>query len=38
MDAMTLILVVIAALVGLDLASTAWGTDSRETLRDDHAR
>jgi hypothetical protein len=38
MDAMTLILVVIAALVGLDLAATAWGADSRETLRDDHAR
>jgi hypothetical protein len=38
MDAMPLILVIIAALVGLDLAAVTWGADSRESFGDDHAR
>jgi hypothetical protein len=38
MDALILILVVIVALVGLDLAAMAWGADSRGSYVDDHAR
>ena len=38
MEALTLILVIVASLVGLDLASFSWGADSRDTLGDDHAR
>jgi hypothetical protein len=38
MEALTLVAVLVAALVGFDLASLAWGVDSREAVGDDHAR
>lgn len=37
MEALTLILVFIISLVGLDLASVAWGTDSRDAMGDERA-
>lgn len=38
MEVLTIALVVIAALVGFDLAASRWGVDSRPSLRDDRAR
>ena len=38
MEALTLILLVVLSLVGLDFAAIAWGADSREPIGDDHAR
>jgi hypothetical protein len=38
MDTLTMILVVVVSLVGLDLAAIAFGADSREPVGDDHAR
>ena len=38
MEAMTVILIIVVSLVGLDLAAMAWGADSREPVGDDHAR
>jgi hypothetical protein len=37
MDALSLIFVFIVSLVGLDLASVAWATDSRDAMGDDRA-
>jgi hypothetical protein len=38
MDAFVAIVVALVALIGLDLAATQWGTDSRAAMTDDHAR
>lgn len=38
MEVLTLVAVLVAALVGFDLAALAWGVDSREAVGDDHAR
>ena len=38
MEAMILLIVIVALLVGLDLAAMTWGVDSRESVGDDHAR
>jgi hypothetical protein len=38
MEAVTLILLIVVSLVGLDFAAIAWGADSREPVGDDHAR
>ena len=38
MDALIALVAILVALVGLDLAAITWGADSREQMRDDHAR
>ena len=38
MEALIVILTLIAGLIGLDLASLRWGVDSRDPLPDDHRR
>jgi nitrogen fixation-related uncharacterized protein len=38
MEALIIIIVIVASLVGLDLAAMSWGVDSRESVGDDHAR
>jgi hypothetical protein len=38
MEAIVTILVLIASLVALDVASFRWGSDSRPGMTDDHAR
>lgn len=38
MEALIVFIVIIASLVGLDLAASTWGVDSRPSLRDDHNR
>jgi nitrogen fixation-related uncharacterized protein len=38
MEALIVFIVIIALLVGLDLAAMTWGVDSRELLGDDRAR
>ena len=38
MDALIALVATLVALVGLDLAAITWGVDSREPMRDDHAR
>ena len=38
MEALIVFIVIIASLVGLDLAAMTWGADSRPSLRDDHNR
>lgn len=38
MEALIVILVLIIGLGAFDLSSLRWGTDSRPTLSDDHAR
>jgi cbb3-type cytochrome oxidase maturation protein len=38
MEAMIILIVIVALLVGLDLAAATWGVDSRPSLRDDHNR
>lgn len=38
MEAMIIVIVIVASLVGLDLAAMTWGVDSREPVGDDHAR
>ena len=38
MEAIVMILVLIAGLAALGVASTSWGTDSRPAYPDDHAR
>ena len=38
MDTLSMILVVIVALIGLDVAALTSGADSREAIGDDHAR
>jgi len=38
MDALFALFIIVASLVGLDLAGVAWGADSREPIGDDHVR
>ena len=38
MEAFAALVAIIAAIVGLDLVATLWGTDSRPGMTDDHAR
>jgi hypothetical protein len=38
MDALITLFVIVVGLVGLDLAAVSWGVDTRESMRDDHAR
>jgi hypothetical protein len=38
MEFIVMITILIAGLVGFDVAALNWGTDSRGTLPDDHAR
>ena len=38
MDALFALFIIVASLVGLDLATVAWGADSREAIGDDHVR
>jgi hypothetical protein len=38
MEAFTAIIVALVALIGLDLAATGWGADSRPGMVDDHQR
>jgi hypothetical protein len=38
MEALVMVLVLIAGLIALDVASLRWGTDSRDPLPDDHRR
>lgn len=38
MDALFALFIFVASLVGLDLAAVTWGTDSRESIGDDHVR
>ena len=38
MDALVSLIAILIALVGLDLAAVHFGVDSREPMRDDHAR
>lgn len=38
MDALFALFIVVAGLVGLDLAAVNWGTDSRDSMADDHVR
>ena len=38
MDALFTLAAILIALIGLDLAATFWGVDSRESMLDDHAR
>jgi hypothetical protein len=38
MEALIVFIVIIASLVGLDVAAVKWGVDSRPSLRDDHNR
>jgi hypothetical protein len=38
MDAFVAIVVAFVALIGLDLAATQWGADSRPGMTDDHSR
>ena len=38
MEAFVAIVAALVALLGLDLAATQWGTDSRPGMTDDHAR
>ena len=38
MDALITLAAIIVGLIGLDVAASLWGVDSRETIGDDHAR
>jgi hypothetical protein len=38
MEAIVVLLVIVAGLVMLDAASAAWGVDSRDVVADDHRR
>ncbi len=38
MDALIALIAILIVLVGLDLAASCWGVDSREPMRDDHTR
>lgn len=38
MDALIAFVAIVVALVGLDLAATTWGADSRDGFADDQAR
>jgi hypothetical protein len=38
MDVFVAVVVAIVALIGLDIAATQWGADSRPGMLDDHQR
>jgi hypothetical protein len=38
MDTLSLIIAIVLALIGLDVAALTAGADSREAIGDDHAR
>ncbi len=38
MEPLFVLVIVVAAFVGFDLAAVGWGADSREAVGDDHAR
>jgi len=38
MEALAALVAIFAAVVGIDLLATRWGTDSRPGMTDDHAR
>ena len=38
MDALVALFIIVVSLVGRDLAAVSWGTDSRESIGDDHVR
>ena len=38
MDAVFAIIAAVVALIGLDIAASKWGTDSRPGMLDDHQR
>ena len=38
MDTLSLIIAIVLALIGLDIAALTTGADSREAIGDDHAR
>jgi len=38
MDALFALFIIVAGLVGLDFAAVTWGTDTRESIGDDHVR
>lgn len=38
MDALVAVVAALVALIGLDLAATQWGVDSRPGMVDDHRR
>lgn len=38
MEAIVIFAIIIFGLLGLDVAATTWGADSRGRLPDDHAR
>lgn len=38
MEAIVVLLVIVAGLAMLDAASAAWGVDSRDVITDDHRR
>jgi nitrogen fixation-related uncharacterized protein len=38
MEAIFVLVAILAALVGFDLAAMRWGVDSRPGMTDDHAR
>ncbi len=38
MDAVIVFAVILVGLIGLDIAATLWGADSRESMADDRGR
>ena len=38
MEALLLLTMIVAVLIGLGLAAVTWGVDSRDLVPDDHAR
>jgi hypothetical protein len=38
MEAIVILMILIVGLMGLDVAALNWGSDSRGSLPDDHAR
>lgn len=38
MEALAALVAIFAAIVGIDLLATVWGTDSRPGMTDDHIR
>ena len=38
METLFALFIIVASLVGLDLGSVVWGTDSRDPIGDDHVR
>ena len=38
MEVIVIFAIIVAGLMGLDIAASTWGADSRGSLPDDHAR